>query len=89
MQFVGAPERKTLDLNALRGIGVQLVGRLAGIRDGLAQFSGSLANVFTLADLKLGRLLDTIDTWAAKAGLEDLGPPQRFAPHPGSPPPRD
>ncbi|MGB8503737.1 NAD(P)-binding domain-containing protein [Mycobacterium sp.] len=80
MQLVGTPERKTLDLNALRGIGVQLVGRLAGIRDGLAQFSGSLANVFTLADLKLGRLLDTIDTWAAKAGLEDLGPPQRFAP---------
>ena len=80
MQLVGTPERKTLDLNALRGIGVQLVGRLAGIRDGVAQFSGSLANVFTLADLKLGRLLDTIDTWAAKAGLEDLEPPQRFAP---------
>jgi putative flavoprotein involved in K+ transport len=68
MQLVGTSERKTLDLNALRGMGVQLVGRLAGIRDGLAQFSGSLANVFSLADLKLGRLLDTIDTWAAKAG---------------------
>jgi putative flavoprotein involved in K+ transport len=80
MQLVGTPERKTLDLNALRGMGVQLVGRLAGIRDGFAQFSGSLANVFSLADLKLGRLLDTIDTWAAKAGLEDVDPPHRFAP---------
>ena len=45
-------------------IGVRLVGRLAGIRDGKAQFSGSLRNVCALADLKLGRLLDTIDEWA-------------------------
>jgi putative flavoprotein involved in K+ transport len=35
MQLVGSPERKTLDLNALRRFGVRLVGRLAGIRDGL------------------------------------------------------
>ena len=42
--------------------GVRLVGRLAGIRDGVAQFSGSLPNVCTLADLKLGRLLDTAST---------------------------
>jgi putative flavoprotein involved in K+ transport len=80
MQLVGSPERKTVDLNSLRRIGVRLVGRLAGIRDGVAQFSGSLANVSLLADLKLGRLLDTIDTRATKAGLEGLDPPQRFAP---------
>ncbi|HVL83023.1 MAG TPA: NAD(P)-binding domain-containing protein [Pseudonocardia sp.] len=77
MQLAGAP--RTLDLNALRGLGVRLVGRLAGVRDGAtAQFSGSLANVCALADLKLGRLLDTIDAWAARAGV-DAGPPQRFA----------
>ena len=63
MQLVGSPERKTVNLNTLRRIGVRLVGRLAGIRDGVAQFSGSLANVSSLADLKLGRLLDTIDTY--------------------------
>jgi putative flavoprotein involved in K+ transport len=80
MQLVGSPERKTVNLNSLRRIGVRLVGRLAGIRDGVAQFSGSLANVSSLADLKLGRLLDTIDTWATKAGLDGLDPPQRFAP---------
>lgn len=34
MQLVGSPERKTLDLNALRRFGVRLVGRLADIRDG-------------------------------------------------------
>ena len=35
-----------------------------------AAFSGSLRNVCTLADLKLNRLLDTIDQWAAAAGLD-------------------
>ena len=49
------------------------------IRDGVAQFSGSLPNVCALADLKLGRLLDTIDAWADRAGV-DAEPPQRFAP---------
>ena len=33
-----------------------------------ALFSGSLRNVCNLADLKLDRLLDTIDAWAAEAG---------------------
>jgi putative flavoprotein involved in K+ transport len=79
MQLVGSLERKTVDLNALRRLGVRLVGRLAGIRDGVAQFSGSLANVSALADLKLGRLLDTFDAWAAEIDVDDVGPPQRFA----------
>jgi len=79
MQLVGSPERKTVDLNSLRRIGVRLVGRLAGIRDGVAQLSGSLTNVSLLADLKLGRLLDTIDAWATEAGRDGLDPPQRFA----------
>jgi putative flavoprotein involved in K+ transport len=60
---------------------VTLVGRIAGIRDGTAQFAGSLRNVCALADLKLGRLLDTIDEWATAAGLDDeLEPPARFEP---------
>ena len=63
-QLVGTPERKTLDLNALTGLGVQLVGRLMGFRHGRAQFSGSLRNVCKLADLKLNRLLNGFDEWA-------------------------
>ena len=47
---------------------MRLVGRLAGVRDDRAQFSGSLANVCALADLKLGRLLDTIDAHAGGQG---------------------
>ena len=77
MQLVGAP--RTLDLNALDALGVRLVGRLAGIGDGRAWFAGSLPNVCTLADLKLGRLLDALDDWAARTGV-DAEPPQRYAP---------
>jgi putative flavoprotein involved in K+ transport len=80
MQLVGSPERVTIDLNALSGMGVRLVGRLAGVRDGHAQFSGSLPNVCALADLKLGRLLDTLDGWANDSGFDGASPPERFAP---------
>jgi putative flavoprotein involved in K+ transport len=66
LQLVGAP--RTLDLNDLRGSGVRLVGRFAGVRDARAQFSGSLANVCALADLKLGRLLDAVDDHAGGRG---------------------
>jgi len=67
-QLIGSDERRTLDLNALSTIGVNLVGRLAGIRDRRAMFSGSLRNVCALADLKMNRLLDGIDEW-----IEDHG----------------
>jgi putative flavoprotein involved in K+ transport len=81
MQLAGSPERATFDLNALTGMGVTLVGRLAGIRDGHAQLSGSLRNKCDLADLKLGRLLDTIDEWATANGMDDsTPPPHRFPP---------
>jgi putative flavoprotein involved in K+ transport len=79
MQLAGSPERATFDLNALSGIGVRLVGRLATIRDGRALFSGSLRNKCELADLKLGRLLNVIDEWATANGLDDeTPPPHRF-----------
>jgi putative flavoprotein involved in K+ transport len=80
MQLVGTPSRVSVDLSALMSIGVRLVGRLAGINQGTAQFSGSLPNKCSLADLKLGRLLDTIDEWATEHGLDDeIEPPHRFA----------
>jgi putative flavoprotein involved in K+ transport len=78
MQLTGSDDRRTVDLNSLDRLGVQVVGRLAGIRDGIAQFSGSLPNILALADLKLTRLLDTIDAWAIEAGVDTGLPPQRF-----------
>ena len=80
-QLVGTPERATLDLNALASIGVELAGRWAAVRDGRALFSGGLRNVFSLADLKLGRLLGTFDEWARTQGCDgETGPPERLAP---------
>jgi putative flavoprotein involved in K+ transport len=81
LQLAGYPDRRTVDLNSLTSIGVKLVGRLAGIRDGKALFSGSLKNQITLSDLKMNRLLSTFDEWANRAGLDgEVDAPHRFAP---------
>jgi putative flavoprotein involved in K+ transport len=80
-QLVGSPERTTLDLNVLASMGVELVGRWAAVRDGRALFSGGLRNVFSLADLKMERLLDTFDEWARTDGRDgEAGPSERFTP---------
>ncbi len=80
-QLIGTPEHRSLDLNALSAQGVRLVGRLAGVRDGRAQFSGSLRNVCDLADLKMNRLLDRVDEWIEADGRGcAAAPPERFAP---------
>jgi putative flavoprotein involved in K+ transport len=80
-QLVGTPERSMLDLNALSAAGVELVGRLAAVRDGRALFSGGLRNQLALADLKMSRLLGTFDDWARASTRDaDVGPPERFDP---------
>ena len=80
-QLVGTPERTTLDLNALAALGVELVGRWAAVRDGRALFSGGLRNVFSLADLKLERLLDVFDEWTRADGRDpEVVAPERFSP---------
>jgi len=80
-QLVGTPEHASLDLNVLRAAGVEIVGRLAAIRDGRALFSGGLANQFALADLKMNRLLGTFDDWAHSHAPElEVGPPERCEP---------
>jgi putative flavoprotein involved in K+ transport len=85
-QLVGSDPRRTLDLNALTARGVQLVGRVVGVRDGTLQFSGSLANTARLADLKLQRLLAVIDEWIAASGHPAESPerpePTRLDPDP-------
>ena len=81
LQLAGSPERATLDLNTLTDAGVKLVGRLAGVNDGKAQFSVSLRNQCAMSDLKMGRLLDTIDEWANENGFDGkVEAPHRLAP---------
>lgn len=78
-QLIGTRERCTLDLNTLGAAGVKLVGRLAAVRDGVAMFSGSLRNVCALADLKMNRLLTTVDEWLGASGDSSAPPPERYA----------
>jgi putative flavoprotein involved in K+ transport len=81
LQLVGSPERRTLDLNALAESGVTPVGRLVGVAHNRLWFSGSLRNQCALSDLKMGRLLDTLDRWATAQGLDgEVGPAYRPAP---------
>lgn len=77
-QIVGGPD--PVDLAALQAGGVEIVGRLAMIRDGKALFSGGLAHVCASADLKLTRLCDRIDAWIVERGSSAARmPPDRPA----------
>lgn len=79
-QLAGSSNGAMLDLNMLTDQGVRLVGRLAGVGNGRLQFSGSLRNVCALADLKMNRLLDTIDEWAGGNAVDaEVNEPHRFA----------
>jgi putative flavoprotein involved in K+ transport len=81
LQLIGTPERATVDVNSLRKAGVELVGRMVGLCDGKAQFSGSLPNHCALADLKMNRLLASIDDWVNMSGLAQQFPvSHRFEP---------
>ena len=80
-QLTGTDDRSTLDLNTLRSRGVRMVGRFAGINDGKAQFSGALNNCCVMSDLKMNRLLDTVDAWARDNGVDGkVDPPHRLEP---------
>lgn len=81
LQLAGTVDRSTLDLNVLTDSGVTLTGRLAGIANGKVQFAGSLRNMCALSDLKMGRLLETFDTWARENGVDgSVAPPHRLPP---------
>ena len=81
LQLVGSDDRRDLDLNRLTDIGVRLVGRLVGVQNGKAQFSGSLPNQCAMSDLKMNRLLDRIDEWATENPLDgEVDAPHRFEP---------
>jgi putative flavoprotein involved in K+ transport len=80
-QLIGDNNKAILDLNSLTDLGVRLTGRLMGVRDGVAQFSGSLRNVCALADLKMRRLLRAIDDHIEQSGRYEaqLPPAELFA----------
>ena len=73
-QLTGTPQATITDLNTLAAQGVRIAGRLGRVTDGVAQFSGALANTCALADLKMNRFLNRADQWATTAA------PRRRAP---------
>jgi putative flavoprotein involved in K+ transport len=81
LQLAGSADNAMLDINALSEKGVEIVGRLAGAHTDRVQFSGSLANTCHLSDLKMNRLLKSIDQWVLDNGLPDnCTRPHRFTP---------
>ena len=87
-QLIGSHERSIMDLNSITMAGARLVGRVAGVRDGRLLLSGALRNVCALADLKMDRLLRTIDEWVDRHGIgSEFDRAERFAPTrvPGAP----
>lgn len=69
LQLMGSPERNNIDLNTLGKAGVMCLGRFQAIRGEEVLLSGGLANHCTLADLKMNRLLGSIDQWIGEQGL--------------------
>src|SRR5690606_16732391 len=51
-QLVGTPELRTLDLNALTGAGVEIVGRHTDVSDGRPMLPGGQRNLAFVADSK-------------------------------------
>jgi putative flavoprotein involved in K+ transport len=81
LQLVGRPDRATLDLPVLRERGVRLVGRATGAESGRVFFADDLVANTVAADARLARLVQRIDIFAARTGLDaEVGPPEPFRP---------
>ncbi|WP_120633566.1 NAD(P)/FAD-dependent oxidoreductase [Ruegeria sp. EL01] len=87
-QLMGDPGVDSIDLNTLQAMGIVITGRLAAIQDGMAQFSGSLANHCAMSDQKIDRLLRHFDDWAERLNVTDLPEAQQLPPTLLSNPPR-
>ncbi len=74
LQLVGRddPERATedLDLGRLQGDGVRLVGRLRAVEGRTARFRDDLTATVGAADATLDQLLDSLDRFVERAGLD-------------------
>jgi len=79
-QLMGTSERRSIDLNSLSDMGVQIRGQLMDIRGNEILFSGSLKNHCELADLKMNRLLKVVDAWISEQGMDaEFNEPERFS----------
>ena len=81
LQLAGRPDHSTLDLAVLAARGVRLVGSVADADGRRLALAPDLGVHVHRADAKLARLLDRIDRFVARAGLErEVGAAERSAP---------
>jgi len=81
LQLVGRPDRATLDLPSLQERGVRLVGRATGAEGDRVALADDLVAHTVAADARLARLVQRIDIFAARTGLDaEVGPAQPFRP---------
>ena len=85
MQLVGRIDRASLDLGVLRGMGVRVVGHVAGCGNGKLRFHDDLAQTIGSAQRKLERLLSRIDRTADAMGAPAESWPENIAVHPSPP----
>lgn len=80
LQLVGDAQGRSVDLGALKRLGVKLVGRLVGVAFGRAHFDGGLALRTVDAQRRLDRLLMMIDARAYAWCGESIASAERPAP---------
>ena len=80
-QLVGRPDHASLDLPILQSRGVQIVGHITGIDDGVATFADDLVATTVASDAKLAVLLARLDNFADESGLSrEVDRPEPFEP---------
>jgi putative flavoprotein involved in K+ transport len=79
LQLVGSPERRSIDLASLRGQGVRVLGRAAGIEGGVVHLQDDLAETTADARRTLARLLARIDAAASPFRISAVPSPEAEA----------
>ncbi len=79
IQLIGRPEQVNLDLAVLRDIGVQFVGRVAGVQGGVLRLNRNLVEAVAGSHTRLRRLLARIDIFADAVGAPAEPHPEPFA----------
>src|SRR5262245_4369560 len=81
LQLVGRSDRATLDLPRLQDLGVRLAGRAAAAAGSRVFLADDLVAHTVAADARLARLVQRIDIFAARTGLDAaVGAPEPFRP---------
>jgi putative flavoprotein involved in K+ transport len=88
LQLVGSEDHHSLDLGVLQERGVRLAGRVLGVDERRVQLADDLAASIARADAKMHGLLDRVDRFIERSGLDAAHPAEarpRPVPAPASP----